>query len=181
MALVGLFAKGIIRSAVRSTVRRTIRRPLRRALRPNFDGGGWRRGGASRSTSPGPVKAGVQVHGLKELRRDMRAMGPAFSRDLSRTLRQSAESTAAEARALAPVRSGRLAGSIRAGSRGNSAVVRSPLPYAGVQHWGGTIAPRGTPIRIEGSHFITRAMDDEQIMNAVEEAFDDMARRHGWH
>ena len=36
-----------------------------------------------------------------------------------------------------------------------------------LQHYGGTIAPRGTPIRIEGSHFIDRHLTEHKSATAL--------------
>jgi hypothetical protein len=52
-----------------------------------------------------------------------------------------------------------------------------------VVHWGGTIKPRGVPIKFEASEFITRAMDTEadNVARALAAGLDDSIRAAGWH
>jgi phage gpG-like protein len=127
--------------------------------------------------------AAVRVDGLAQLRRDLRKMQPDTLKEVRGVLKHSAEIVAATARARAPRRTGRLAASIRATTAGNRAVVRSPLPYAAVHEFGGTIRPRGAPIRIRRSEMVTGALERnrDRIANALLDGLDDVARRHGWH
>lgn len=89
---------------------------------------------------------------------------------------------AAEAKGLAPHRSGRLAASIKGTTSGNSGVVKSDLPYAKVHEYGGTIRPRGTAINIKRSEYVGRAQDHKQAQVAalLARRFDDLAARNGW-
>ena len=125
----------------------------------------------------------VRVEGLAELRRDLRAMGlKAEGRGLTRALREGAEEVRKAAGPLAPRRSGALAESYRAGAAGKSAYVRSRLPYAAVQEFGGVIRPKGTPITIRSRAAVTRALanKEEVVVECLADAIDRLARQHGW-
>ena len=66
----------------------------------------------------------VQVRGLAELQRALRAMSADLPKELRRDLKEGAEIVAQEARARSSVRSGLQRRSIRAFARGRSAGVR---------------------------------------------------------
>lgn len=99
------------------------------------------------------------------------------------TLKDAAGIAAETARLLAPGRTGALAESYRAFTRGNVAGVRSPLPYAGVIEYGGTISPRGVPILIQRQAPITRAIERERdaIVERLGDGIEEAARRAGFH
>lgn len=129
------------------------------------------------------AKAPVQFDGLKELRRDLRAMSAKLEgRELTIALRAGAQEVATAASPLAPRRSGRLAASYRAGAAGSNAYVRSRLPYAAVQEFGGVIRPKGAPITIRPQAAVTRALEakTEAVVDRVANAVDLLALRHGW-
>lgn len=83
----------------------------------------------------------VRVVGLRDLRRDLRKVAPEALKELRQELRDAAQLVASAARPKARRRTGEYAESIRAGTSGDRALVRSPLPYANVAHWGGTTGP----------------------------------------
>jgi phage gpG-like protein len=122
----------------------------------------------------------VHIQGLRELRRDLRAISKDAPKDLNKAFKEVARPIVARAQSLAPRRSGRLASSIRAGTRGDRLFIRSPLPYAGVVHWGGTIRPKGAPITFRRTEFITRAVAEKQdeLIDRLGDAIEDSAR--GW-
>lgn len=81
---------------------------------------------------------GVQVYGLRNLKRTMRQAGVDV-KQLSKINREAASFVANASRLPAPKRSGRLAASIRAGATQKAGVVRAgrkSLPYANPIHWG---------------------------------------------
>src|SRR3954471_18933800 len=84
---------------------------------------------------------GGAVQGLRELRRDLKAVERELPRELTKTMKRAAEPVARHAAELAPRKSGALARSITAGAAGTKASIRSRLPYANVQAWGGTTGP----------------------------------------
>lgn len=82
--------------------------------------------------------AGIRIEGQRELRKTLRQAGDDLE-DLKAAHKAAAEVAAGGSRPLAPVRSGLLAGTIRAGGTKTSAVVRAgkkAVPYAGPIHWG---------------------------------------------
>lgn len=109
----------------------------------------------------------VNVPGLAKFQRDLGRIDRGMRTASTRHLRQIANRVRDSARGRAPRRSGRLARSIRSSARASGASIYSNLEYAPVHHWGGTIRPRGTPIRIEATHFLSEAA--EQHTEFVEE------------
>ncbi len=124
----------------------------------------------------------VRVDGLQDLRKSLRAVDKGALKEVQAVTKAAAELVAVEARSLAPRRSGKLASSIRATTSGARGIVRSPLPYAAVHHWGGTISPRGTPITIKRTEYITKAAERKQamVLEALARGFDGLVRRNGW-
>lgn len=81
---------------------------------------------------------GVRVEGLNNLVRTLKRAGEDISA-LKDAHKRAGEIVAAEAEAIAPRRSGKLAGSIRAAKQVRRARVqagRASVPYAGPIHWG---------------------------------------------
>lgn len=116
-------------------------------------------------------RPGIQVAGLREFRRSLSTADAATTKIINEELRAAAEKVADTARSLAPRKTGRLAASLKPYATGNRVGVRSRLPYANVQHWGGTTgrghseSKRGAT-RVRGTEFITRAVDgrEDQII-----------------
>jgi hypothetical protein len=124
----------------------------------------------------------VKVNGLAELRRDLRRLEPTTAKEIQRVLKEGAEIVAREAALLAPRRTGALAESYKAYTRGARAGVRSSLPYAAVHEYGGTIRPRGTPILIQRSEPITRAVERQAnaIVDELAAGIEAATSRDGW-
>lgn len=125
----------------------------------------------------------VRTEGLAEFRRDLKRLDPLIDRELRDAIKDAADKVAVTAGALAPRRSGDLAHSIRPYVSGTKASIGSTLPYAGVVNWGGTIAPRGTPITFKRTEFTTRAIEDheDEIVEDIADGIDRAAYRAGWH
>jgi phage gpG-like protein len=128
------------------------------------------------------VADAVRIEGYAELRRDLRALPREAGREFQKGFKAGAEVVATAARPLAVRRTGRLAESFRAGTSGNSAFVRSRLPYAGVQEFGGVIRPKGAAIAIAANPAVTRALDEnaDKIADTLGDGFDAAARRLGF-
>ena len=124
----------------------------------------------------------IRVEGLANLRKNLRNTDKDALKMVQGVVAGAAKIVAADASTLAPRRSGRLAGSIRGTTSGNKGLVRSRLPYAKVHEYGGTISPRGTPITIARSAFVTRAIERKEsaVTRALEVGFEQVARRNGW-
>lgn len=130
------------------------------------------------------MPTGVLTEGIKELRRDLKAIDKALPRELTKALKTAAEEVLPIARALAPRRSGRLAASLRASGASNRASIRSKLPYANAVHWGtGARIGKPGPHNIAASKFVVRAVDQrrDQVVDTLGDAIDDLAKRHGFH
>lgn len=85
-----------------------------------------------------PNEVGIKVEGLNELIRTMNKAGQDIS-ELKDAHHRAGEIVASYAASIAPRRSGRLAGTIRAARQARRARVqvgRANVPYAGPIHWG---------------------------------------------
>jgi phage gpG-like protein len=128
------------------------------------------------------MDSAIRVEGLRDLRRDLKAIDKGLERELRDHLKEAAEAVLPTARALAPKRSGALAASLKATATGQRASIRSRLPYANAQHWGGTVGPKKTSY-ITGKHFVSRAVEMKQavVVDKVGDGIDALARKHGFH
>jgi hypothetical protein len=134
----------------------------------------------------------VEVHGAKELRRQIASLGDEVAKAGKGELKSAymAAARVVEVAALAevPVRKGRLKKSIRsmatpAGSR--VAAGRGTVPYANAVHWGYKKRPdkakkvRGGPIA--PNKFLMRARDDNAgaVADALAAGVGDVIRRRG--
>ena len=82
--------------------------------------------------------AGIRIEGQRELRKSLRQAGDDLE-DLKAAHKAAAEVAAGGAKPLVPVRTGRLADTIRPGGTKTQAVIRAgkkAVPYAGPIHWG---------------------------------------------
>ena len=82
---------------------------------------------------------GIQVTGLREVRRGLRTLSADLPKELTRIHRAAADAVANHARRRTPRRSGRLAGTVKpqAGqSYARVAAGRKAVPYAGPIHFG---------------------------------------------
>jgi phage gpG-like protein len=125
----------------------------------------------------------VRIEGLAELRRDLRKMQPDTLKEMRGELKAAAAIVAVASRPLAAHRSGALAASFRPGTAGNTAFVRSRLPYAAVHEFGGTIRPKGAPITIKPHPAPTRALEAaaDRIVDSIGDGIERVAGRNGWH
>jgi phage gpG-like protein len=125
----------------------------------------------------------VRIEGLAELRRDLRKMQPDTLKEMRSELKAAAVIVAVASRPLAARRSGTLAASFRPGTAGNTAFVRSRLPYAAVHEFGGTIRPKGAPITIKAQPAPTRALEaaTDRIVDSIGDGIERVAGRNGWH
>lgn len=135
------------------------------------------------------ANAAVGVEGLSSLRRDLRLIDSGLNRELSQGMKQAAGPVLDRARELTPVRTGQLQQSLRLSSAGTRVSVTSRLPYANVQHWGGTTGRGHLPghggsgsVRIKGSRFAVRAVDEkhDEFVNELARSMDAFFGRHGW-
>lgn len=88
-------------------------------------------------------EAGISVEGARELRRSLRRAGSDL-KDLKDANGRAAEIAAIASRALAPKKSGRLAGTIRSSGTKTAGILRAGsagAPYANAVHWGRKMWP----------------------------------------
>lgn len=125
----------------------------------------------------------VEVEGLRDFRRDLKRLDSQVNKELAQDLREGGREVVEEARAEAPVRTGRLAASLRLSVSARQVSVYSTLPYAGLLHWGGTIRPRGVPITFERTEFASHAAERhaDSITEHVADSVERAARSAGWH
>lgn len=120
----------------------------------------------------------VRIDGLAGLRKDLRAMAPDVLPEVREALREGAAIVAVRGAVNAPRGSRpipasrrprvRLAASLRPGTSGNAAVVRSRAAYG---------------LKIERSTgFLSRALaeSEDRIVESIGDSIDRLAVKHGW-
>lgn len=124
----------------------------------------------------------IETRGLRDFRRDLKRLAPEVAKELTKRLRRGAERIRRRAIPETPTVTGELAGSLRVSVTTRGAAITSRLPQAGVIHYGGTIQPRGVPIEIRASEFVSRAIDVEAdaLLEDIEDGVQDAARRAGF-
>lgn len=103
------------------------------------------------------ARTGVQVDGLREAIRTLEKFGAEAS-DLKAAFKRIGSNVVNEAQVLAPVRSGKLASTIKPSNTKNKSVVRAGggIKYAGVIHYG------WPGHNIKPHPFLTTAVQNEQ-------------------
>lgn len=140
------------------------------------------------------IEPRVQVYGLKELRRDLKAVGDIEGlAQLRDGLKAAAEIGASEARSLASVFSDRAAQTIRPTAGGNKAYIaggKASLPWYGWADFGSRTPISGAPRSVgpwahsgrgpRHGRFIYEAIDreSERIADAVRDGVDRALDRH---
>lgn len=135
----------------------------------------------------------VAIPGLARLRQDMRLIQRSLLTELRKAEAEAAVIIARDAAARAPRgtrplpkdRKKRLADTVRPIVRGNRVGVgatKAAAPHANVVHWGGTIRPKGKPIRFQRRPFVLEAFDAhrDEFVALLAVKFDELARRHGF-
>jgi len=134
----------------------------------------------------------IDVKGLRDLRTELKRIGPEFPKELRAANKEAAEIIAVEARRRAPrgphEGGGRvqpLAGSIRAVAnqlRGQVAVGGARSPHGPVLEFGGTIGRRGTTgartqVRAQPSLYPAIASERDEVVEVYGEAIDRLTSR----
>lgn len=127
----------------------------------------------------------VRVKGLKELRRDLKQIDKGLTKEVTKAQKSAAGPAARRASQLAPrgdTAKPNLADSVRPFASGTRAGIRINQPYAGVQNFGGSIRPRGTPITIRATGFATKAVEEsmDDFIDDLGDNIDALAVRHGF-
>lgn len=134
------------------------------------------------------ARAAIQVEGLRPLLRDLGRIDKDLRRAATAHLRQIARETRDEAARRAPVGKRpkpareRLRRSYRYSVTQRGASIYTISPYGAVHEFGGTIEPRGVPIRIKRSAAIYGAIGARRraIEEDVGDLLDAIARVHGF-
>lgn len=116
----------------------------------------------------------IDVEGLNEVLSGLKVLEREVS-DLDDAFRNIGEDTVSEARARAPMLTGRLAGSIQATNGNNEVTITagSGLEYAGVQEFG------WPGHNIEGQHYMYKSLDEANALQEIEGSIDEVIRRVG--
>lgn len=131
----------------------------------------------------------IDTQDLRALRQSLRRMDKEVDRQLNKELKAVAKVVRADARRLAPQRSGKLARKLRYGGTLHGIWIGSDLPYGNVIHWGGTTGPGHKPgvpwsghIKIRPSLFMSEAIErrEDWIVDEVADAVDKAAMAMGW-
>jgi HK97 gp10 family phage protein len=136
--------------------------------------------------------ARVEVHGLKDFRRELKRLGPEFPKELRQANFEAAEVVARKARRNAPQgphegggRVQPLVSSIRALAnqlRGQVAIGGARSPHAPVLEFGGRIPRRGgtgavTRVRAQPFLYAAVASERDEVVEVYGEAIDRVMRR----
>jgi hypothetical protein len=136
--------------------------------------------------------ARVEVHGLKDFRRELKRIGPAWPKELRAANFEAAEVVARKARRNAPQgphegggRVQPLVSSIRAlanQTRGQVAVGGARAPHGPVTEFGGRIPRRGstgamTTVRAQPFLYAAIASERDEVVEVYGEAIDRVMRR----
>lgn len=128
--------------------------------------------------------------GLADTQRDLDAVEHGIGRLVPAAVAAAAEPIVARARALTPVGPGprgpgdalpHIAATLYAQPRGSGAAIVSTHPGGPVLEYGGTIAPRGTPITIKSQAMAHRAADATlaAVDRDLEQRLNALLREHG--
>lgn len=132
---------------------------------------------------------GVRVHGLNELNRTLRSMGPEFQKELKQANKSVAEFVAADARSAALSVGGvaaKTAPSVRASgtnTRAGVSIGGSKYPFAGGAEFGSVRYKQFAPWRgnsSEAGYFLYPSIrqDSDRILTEYTAALDDLLRRN---
>jgi len=135
--------------------------------------------------------AAIDVEGLSEYRKALRALERGANRDLTKGLKDASRPILATAKATAPrsaiTRPGyrHIGDTLKLSVRGNNLAITSNKPGARVIHWGGRHPLFGNRDRWypqRAQPFIARAIDRNRdtVVDAIGDAIDEHARRLGW-
>jgi hypothetical protein len=134
----------------------------------------------------------VETQGLKQFAKEMRAAGPKLGsavnaelKDVGNLVRDHIRQSTARPFAANPGSDskgiiGRKRRSVKTGIRVGSVTLYSLEPDSAVWQWGGTITPRGAPIHIPRTEYVTKQVekDTPEIEARMATVLDGVARRY---
>lgn len=134
----------------------------------------------------GRQEVAVKAPGLSKLRRDLKKIDKDLGREATSHIREVAKGVRDQARSNLRERSknpkGVIEKTIKHSVNSRGASIYSNHPGSGVQEWGGTIAPRGTPIEIKGKAYMRGAVAEkaDDVAEELGDLLDVIARRNGF-
>lgn len=135
--------------------------------------------------SPGGWR-GVQVDtaGIKDLLRDLGRIDKGIRSAAVKELRGIGDTVRDRVRSSTepPFRTGKTRRSVRTSVRGGTISLYSNEPQSPVWHWGGTIRPRGAPIRFPETRFVSEEVEEEakRVEQRLGGFVDGIADRYGF-
>lgn len=128
------------------------------------------------------MASGVVVEGLSEFRRAVRTAAGRFPRELPLALKKAGVPIVAQAAAMAPRLTGRLASGYKVSVSGTRASVVSSVPYAGGAEWGqfgkwSGFARYGPAPRFVGAALESR---EAEVLLIVDLELRDIIEAYGW-
>lgn len=122
----------------------------------------------------------IHTEGLGRLRRDLRRIDVGMAKGLTTELRAIGKEAQAKVHGstATPHRTGKLRKSVKVSVQARGVSLYSTLPQAPVWNWGGEISPRGTPIRIPRTKFVSGPVAEasEGTEDRLAALFDSLAR-----
>lgn len=126
----------------------------------------------------------VTVRGYAAFRRDLQKLDKGLNRELSRYMREMGREVRDEARTIAGEHeiTGEMRKSIKHSVTQKQVSVYSNLRQAPGLEWGGTISPKGTPIKLPRHQMVGKAAyrKSEYIEGHVASMFDSLKRQSGF-
>lgn len=112
----------------------------------------------------------VEFEGLRDFRRDLNKADKEAGKQMRLVLKEATEVVAKEAQKRSPRKSGTLAKSIKPGTSGDRALIRSSLDYFAVHEFGGTVGRGRIPgragsgsIKIKKSSMVYGAISSKRL------------------
>lgn len=124
----------------------------------------------------------VEIKGYAAFRRGLNKLDKELGKQLSQYVRDTVRKVRDDARRFAPNRTGKLSRSIRESVTVKRATIYSTLVYSAVHEWGGTIRPKGSPIKIKRSRYVGRAQAEhfDDVEERMASMFDALKRESGF-
>ena len=155
---------------------------------PRQPGSTYRRQSGSAGTLSGARRdLAIQIDGLAEFRRALKAISPDADKEFRTELRKYGKRALTKARGNAPVQTGALRKSIKLSVTTKEASLYSNSPYARAHEWGTSnqsssqVQPRGVPIKIERSQMLGNAVYfyRNALGYSLANLVDKTAKKHG--
>lgn len=122
----------------------------------------------------------IRTEGLAALNRSLGKISREMRSDSVKELGRIGEKVRVKAVPQVPHRTGVTAGSLKVGATGKGTRIYSLLPQAPVIEYGGTIAPRGTPIKFARTRMVANAIQATDVEGEIDRLFVRISARNGF-